>query len=276
MLSTSLKRQLARKVYPVHRLDHRTSGAILFSFDSKTCSHLQQSLTFGGKDKIINGNIVKGSKKEYIALMRGDWKRKFGEKKEIVIDKPLTVKGLSKEAKTVFRILASSPGTEVKDAKTSDSIFYSPSACSLVLCIPETGRTHQIRRHAHSMGFPIIGDSEHGDSKINRWWRQNRNLNRLFLHCLSLDLPPLEYMESYKKTREGNELRDEKEEMRINNSSSYDRIRCIAPLPDDLSSVLKNSEMSNIWNIARAKDSRLELEPFDTRGGTHGRNFNNP
>ena len=45
VLSTLLKRQLSRKVYPVHRLDHRTSGAILFAFDSKTCADLHASLT---------------------------------------------------------------------------------------------------------------------------------------------------------------------------------------------------------------------------------------
>ena len=45
VLTTLLKRQLSRKVYPVHRLDHRTSGAILFAFDSQTCANLHTSLT---------------------------------------------------------------------------------------------------------------------------------------------------------------------------------------------------------------------------------------
>ena len=61
----------------------------------------------------------------------------------------------------------------------------------------------------------------------------------------------------------------------MDDSSSYDRVNCIAPLPDDLSSVLKDSEMTNIWDVVKVKDSRLELEPFDTRGGTYGRNFKN-
>jgi 23S rRNA-/tRNA-specific pseudouridylate synthase len=31
----------------------------------------------------------------------------------------------------------------------------------------ETGRTHQIRVHLSSIGYPIIGDSVYGDKKIN-------------------------------------------------------------------------------------------------------------
>lgn len=174
VLSTLLKRQLARKVFPVHRLDHRTSGAILFAFDSKTCGKLHSLLRAGpqngdGDEDLINDVLemreedkyrpssIGGSDKAYIALLRGDWHRKFGDTTIVTVTKPLKVNEVMKDAETDFFLLASSTG----DA----SIPYHPGACSLVLCKPKTGRTHQIRRHAHSFGFPIIGDSAHGDSK---------------------------------------------------------------------------------------------------------------
>jgi 23S rRNA-/tRNA-specific pseudouridylate synthase len=66
-------------------------------------------------------------------------------------------------------------GSRTKNNKTT---------LTLVTASPQTGRTHQIRRHAAtSLGMPIIGDTLHGDSKMNRWWRQQIGLNRLALHC---------------------------------------------------------------------------------------------
>lgn len=253
VVSTHLKRQLARKVYPVHRLDHRTSGAMLFAFDSETCGLLHKSLTFN-EEHITNGNDVDGnnidewnsmsSKKHYIALLRGDWKRRFGEDEIVIVDKPLNIKGEMKEAKTEFHHLASTPG--------DDTELYSPAACSLVLCVPKTGRTHQIRRHAFSIGFPVIGDHQHGDTKINKWWRENRGLNRLFLHCLSLDLPALSHFDPAK---------------------SQERIVCTAPLDSSLVTTLEHHDMIDLWTKAKEKDSRLTMEPFDEKGGTYGRNF---
>ena len=321
VLSTLLKRQLSRKVFPVHRLDHRTSGAILFAFNSKTCSLLHQALTFNGKrpqaqnivdardardardaqgenetlqqdqnnlsmfsnddddeskedELLIDGIPIQGSKKEYIALLRGDWKRKFGDQEEIVVDKPLNVKGISKDAKTIFKILSSSAGTNHMEDDN-----YSPAACSLVLCTPLTGRTHQIRRHAFALGLPIIGDSEHGDSKINRWWRQNRDLNRLFLHCFNLDLPPLQSMEymneiDCSQSSEKDKCSERNGSDRVSMIGDFEpRIHCTAPLTEDLTNVMYHNDLSQVWEEAKEKDPRLTLIPFDNRGGTFGRNY---
>lgn len=46
----------------------------------------------------------------------------------------------------------------------------------------ETGRTHQIRRHAAGAGHPVIGDRRYGGA-VGRAWR------RLALHARSLALP---------------------------------------------------------------------------------------
>ena len=34
----------------------------------------------------------------------------------------------------------------------------------------------------------VFGDSNHGDTKVNRWWRENTSANRLGLHCFRIDL----------------------------------------------------------------------------------------
>ena len=245
VLSTSLKRQLSRKVYPVHRLDHRTSGAILFAFDSSTCGLLHSSLR------------SQNAKKEYVALLRGHW---YFDNEVVTVDKALKVDGVEKEACTEFHLLATFHGKGDQRMVGSDN--YVPS-CSLVKCIPKTGRTHQIRRHASALGFPIIGDSQHGDSKVNRWWRQNWDLDRLALHCLSLDLPSLNY-----ENENVNENEDEDDK-----DFENERIKCVAPLPSELMDVLKRKELIEMWEYALKKDERLSLDAIDIRGGTFGRHY---
>lgn len=166
--------------------------------------------------------IRKGSKK-YLALVRGFWT--FD--KEIVIDKPLTIKNVTREARTKFTCIATMDGE------------YDRS--SLVLCEPLTGKTHQIRRHACSIGHPIIGDTEHGDTKINRWWRQERGLDRLALHCWILDF-----------TLDGKAH------------------QCVAPLQYSFRGAI---ESTSLWEPAVASLPLLSKEPHDERGGSFGRDY---
>ena len=51
----------------------------------------------------------------------------------------------------------------------------------------ETGRMHQIRAHFESIGHPLIGDSRYGDFSLNREFKKNFGLKRLFLHSARLD-----------------------------------------------------------------------------------------
>jgi tRNA pseudouridine65 synthase len=203
VLVTSLKRQLGRKTFPVHRLDHRTSGAMLLAFDSYTAGTLHTA-------------AIRHGRKQYLALVRGEWTYPNTTR---IVDKPLVVQtNVTKEAQTRFTLLGtlSSLGTEVSSSHdaTSPSQSYTmgrtnsdnnndnnndddedtvhPSrtpnlSCSLLLCEPLTGRTHQIRRHAYTMGHPILGDSQHGDTVVNRWWKKNKQWNRLALHCWKIE-----------------------------------------------------------------------------------------
>lgn len=201
-----------RKVFPIHRLDHRTSGALLLGFNSETASVLHEQA-------IRNGN------KKYIALVRGVW----DYDQEIIVDRPLIINQITKNARTKFSCLGTMEGENERS--------------SLLLCEPLTGRTHQIRRHAQSIGHPIFGDSEHGDSKVNRWWREERGLNRLALHCFSI-------------------------EFTLNDENHH----CVAPLPATFRQVL---ELTCLWQPALEKFPILSTHPYDYRGGSFGRNYKN-
>ena len=206
VLTTQLQRQFRRKVYTVHRLDHRTSGCILFGFDGEAAGECHGRLRDGVK--------------EYVALLRGfDERDAVGS--EVVVEKPIKGdNGELRPAKTTFRKIA---GQE-------------EPRCTLVVATPHTGRPHQIRRHAQALSMPIIGDSAHGDSKVNRWWRQERGLDRLALHCLSIALPdPAETI--------------------------------VAPLEGSLAEVLRAEPL---WAEALSSEPRLDLAPVDIRSGSRG------
>lgn len=144
---------LDRYVYPVHRLDRPTSGCLLFALSSEAVPPLQDALREG--------------EKTYVALVRGVADRFDG----VTIDRPLAKEGVDQEAQTAIEVLASAPEPR----------------CSLVLARPATGRFHQVRRHLAGVGHPILGDSTHGDTRVNRAWRE-RGLERLALHCYHLRL----------------------------------------------------------------------------------------
>ena len=74
VVTTQLQRQFRRKVFPAHRLDHRTSGALLFGFDGPTAGKAHDALAAGTK--------------EYLCLLRGgDWPGEGGA--DVVVEKPV-------------------------------------------------------------------------------------------------------------------------------------------------------------------------------------------
>jgi tRNA pseudouridine65 synthase len=140
-------------VYPVHRLDRGTSGALLFARSAEVASALGRSLQTGGLDK------------RYLALVRGATQARG------VIDHPIPrdeTKGAARvPAVTRFRLVARS---------TVDR-------CSLVEAMPHTGRLHQVRRHLRHLNHPLVGDVNYGSGEINRHYRATYDLHRLALHA---------------------------------------------------------------------------------------------
>ena len=158
-----LRNQINRHVYPCHRLDRKTSGALLFAKSTEANRKMQ---------KCFAENEVA---KTYLAIVRG-----FTEDTGI-IDYPLkTDNGKFQEAITHYKTLAK---TEVNLPFGK----HSTSRYSLVEVKPQTGRMHQIRKHFAHILHPIIGDRPHGCNKQNKLFKERWNMSTMLLHSSSLE-----------------------------------------------------------------------------------------
>lgn len=108
---------------------------------------------------------LREERKTYVALVRGDWD--WNHANTLMCDEPVTTDGVEKRARTVFNKLASIEGR--RDQRNVGSDGYEP-ACTLLLDDPKTGQTHQIGKHLFSLGHPVLGDGQHGDSRVSRYW----------------------------------------------------------------------------------------------------------
>ncbi len=148
-----VRHQVGGHVYLAHRLDRGTSGCLLLATERSRAGEL--SLAIASTD----------AHKTYLAFVRGC----FPHDDPVVVDTDIPSRHGPKPARSTVELLGRCPDPR----------------CSLLRVTPHSGRHHQVRRHVRDLHHPIIGDSDHGDSRINRFWRQ-RGADRLGLHCLSL------------------------------------------------------------------------------------------
>lgn len=160
----TLRDQIGRRVYPVHRLDRATSGVLLFALDSDTARTLVAQFERRSVDK------------SYLAVARG-WTEEAG-----TIDHPVADdegNGIAQPATTSFRTLASIELPYAVDR-------YPTARYSLVEVRPGTGRRQQIRKHFKHISHHLIGDTTHGNGRHNRFFRQQFGIHRLLLQSQSL------------------------------------------------------------------------------------------
>jgi tRNA pseudouridine65 synthase len=157
-----LRDQINQPVFPVHRLDRKTSGILLFALNSEMNSIMQQ--------QFMNREVSK----KYLAFVRG-----FMES-EGTIDYPLKKEsGTEQDAITHFKSL------KLGELPFPSGKFNS-SRYSLIELNPETGRMHQIRRHLAHVFHPIIGDRPHGCNKQNKLFLERLDMNVMLLHASEL------------------------------------------------------------------------------------------
>lgn len=183
----------------VHRLDRDTSGILLIAKKRSALTRLQSQFR------------ERETGKTYLALVAGHWP---ANKK--VLDKPLYKyllpgkDGSAGEGERRVKVVSrDDPNgmpsvTLVKVRETTATSF------TLLEVTIKTGRTHQIRVHLASEGYPIVGDDKYGDFGLNKKLLQSGprpGLKRMFLHAWRLQ---------------------------FNHPASGERLELLAPLPTEL------------------------------------------
>jgi tRNA pseudouridine65 synthase len=163
-LLQKLENQLGYPVYPLHRLDRKTSGIILLLKDRSHVAEFQVLF--------LNNGFVK----TYYAIVRG-FSPQEGE-----INSPVKEddNGIYKEALTQFETLAQ---IELPIPVN----LHNTSRYSLIKLMPHTGRMHQLRKHMNKINHPIIGDPKYGDRFHNRMFEKEFGSTYLLLHARQIE-----------------------------------------------------------------------------------------
>lgn len=144
----------------VHRLDKETSGVLLLAKNDTAADYLKNLFQ------------TRQIHKTYLALVRGEIKKDRG-----TIDFALTRSAQSPAKRKVA--IGKSEANRAKKALTVYRVLRRYSGYTFLEVSPQTGRTHQIRVHLASSGFPVAGDKLYGHTRRP----EELGLARHFLHA---------------------------------------------------------------------------------------------
>jgi 23S rRNA pseudouridine955/2504/2580 synthase len=151
----------------VHRLDRETSGILMLAKKRSALTNLHEQIREGQLDK------------RYLALVHGDWQNARQH-----VRLPL-FKYTRPDGERRVRVQA-----DGMPSHTVFSLVRKYGSFALLEAELKTGRTHQIRVHLASSGFPIAGDDKYGDFALNRALQKpdatRGTLKRMFLHAYQL------------------------------------------------------------------------------------------
>lgn len=164
------------RLYAVHRIDKDTSGLVIYAKNAEAHKSLSQQF----ENRQVH--------KTYHCLVNGhpSWK-------ELTVDLPLMPDGDARHRTVVNK----------RSGKPSVTDFEVVGNCgpyAWIIAHPKTGRTHQIRAHLQTTGFPIVCDPLYsGNQKPVRLsdFKRKYNgdtleerplLNRLGLHAYSIEI----------------------------------------------------------------------------------------
>jgi 23S rRNA pseudouridine1911/1915/1917 synthase len=128
----------------VHRIDKNTTGLIVLAKTGEAASHLAK--------QFFNHTVSR----KYVALVWGDVKEDSG-----------TITGNIARHEQFRKMFAVYPeGEKGKHAITHYKVLERMNYVTLVECVLETGRTHQIRVHMKYIGHTLFNDWEYGGDRI--------------------------------------------------------------------------------------------------------------
>ena len=184
-----------------NRLDRNTSGIIAAG---KSIRGLQ-SLSAGFRDRSLT--------KYYLCLVYGEVEKPRRIEGYLVKDEKTNTVTVTKTrpigkssgrnipgSQNSSHIRENGSGRRASSAHISDGIDGSPivteyvplqvmNGYTLLRVELITGKTHQIRAHLASEGYPILGDSKYGDLRVNQEFRKNYPLRLQLLHSWKLVFP---------------------------------------------------------------------------------------
>ena len=156
---------------PAHRLDRNTSGLVVFAKNLESLQELED--LFKEKSEID---------KVYLALVKG------------VVNEPIEINApLLKDEKTGMVVISKNG----KSAQTRVEPYKCFRNLSLVKVQIFTGRTHQIRVHLASKGYPVVGDNRYGDFALNKEFKDVYKFDNQFLHAFQLHFKNIKGKLSY-------------------------------------------------------------------------------
>ena len=128
----------------VHRIDKDTSGLLVIAKTDEAMTHLARQF------------YEKTSEREYIALVWGNIDEDEG-----------TIEGnIARNPKNRLQMQVFPEAEQGKEAVTHYKVLERLGYVTLVSCILETGRTHQIRVHMKHIGHTLFNDERYGGDKI--------------------------------------------------------------------------------------------------------------
>lgn len=136
--------QDARMGILVHRIDKNTSGLLLVAKTDEAQLHLSKQFFDHSIDR------------KYVALVWGNLKEDSG-----------TITGhIGRDPNDRLKFRVFPDGSHGKHAITHYKVIERFGYTTLVECVLETGRTHQIRVHMDWLGHPLFNDERYGGDRI--------------------------------------------------------------------------------------------------------------
>lgn len=148
----------------VHRIDKDTSGLLVVAKNPEAKTHLGWQF------------FNKTTRRRYNALVWGNFQEESGR-----------IEGnIGRNPKDRMQMAVFPPDSEIgKHAVTHYTVLERFGYVTLVECVLETGRTHQIRAHMTHLGHPLFNDERYGGDRILRG-TQSGTYNNFIRNCYAL------------------------------------------------------------------------------------------